>query len=184
MIGLQARRSLDRMLEHGLRNALEDPGTRAVDIAPCDGFNPGRGARLVLLMIASHGFRVVIAIAFPDTPPTHALLAALGRLPDAEDPAAAFHDAIAETGNMCCGTLNRELGRFHTHTGMSTPYVIDSGSAPHVAGLRHGYSRNLRIGIGGGTWLHASLTVDAHEPMDFDWAPEPSPETAGELELF
>ena len=184
MISQKARNSLDRMLEHGLRNALETASTPAVEIETCDRFEPGRQARLVLLMIASHGFRVVTAIAFPDTPRTRDFLSGLGRLSDTEDPATAFHDAIAETGNMCCGTLNRELGRFYQHTGMSTPHVIDSGSAPHLAGLRHGYGRTLRIAIGESTWLHASLPVDAHETMDFDWAPEAAPETAGELEFF
>lgn len=184
MIGPLARSSLDRMAEHGLRHALETASTQPVGIEACEQFDPGKKLPLVLLMIASHGFRVVMAISFPDAPQTRAFLSALGRMPDAEDPATAFLDAIAETGNMCCGTLNRELGRFYPHTGMSTPYVIDSGSAPHLAGLRHGYNRNFRIAIDETTWLHASLTVDAHEPMDFDWAAEASPETAGELEFF
>ncbi|MCZ2496820.1 hypothetical protein GN316_08635 [Xylophilus sp. Kf1] len=184
MIALRARTSLDRLLEHALRQALETADHPAVGIEPCDRFEPGAASRLVLLMIASHGFRMVLAIGFPDTPRIRDFMAALGRMPDGPAPDSAFGDAVAETGNMCCGALNRELGRFYPHTGMSTPHLVDAGSAPHLAGLRQAYGRNMRIDIGQAGWLHAALAVDAHEPMDFDWVAEVEPQSAGELELF
>ena len=37
----------------------------------------------------------------------------------------AFFDAIAERGNICCGILNRDLGHYFPHMGLSTPNILD-----------------------------------------------------------
>lgn len=184
MIGTQARASFERMVEAGLQNALRDASGEPVEVEACGPLQPEHASRMVLMLIASHEFRMVLALSFPRNRDTHAYLVRVGRMVENDDSEQAFRDAISETGNLCCGTVNREIGRFYRHTGMSTPQIIDSRSAPHVDTLSHHQLSHFRIGVGGGCCFHASLCIYAHEPMDFEWLPETEPETSGELEFF
>lgn len=74
--------------------------------------------------------------------------------------------AFGEYGNLCCGAMNRELGRYFAHTGMSTPYrprplpdFIDQLKAQHVAARR--------VTINGTLTLGARLCWCAYAPIDF-----------------
>lgn len=185
MIGANAQASLDRLLEMGLRTALEPAGGRALDIARGDPpAAAGPASSMVVLMIASHGFRIVTALHFPRTDAVRTHFARLGRMTAGDPSAQAFDDAISESANMCCGAINREIGRFFDYTGMSTPHIIDSRSGPHLDRLTHHHLRHYRIVADDGAVFHASLCAFAHTPMDFVWEPEAAPDTTGELELF
>ncbi|QHI97443.1 hypothetical protein GT347_05255 [Xylophilus rhododendri] len=183
MISTSARDSLDRMVSLGLQNALPAPPGATVQVEPVDSLVPPAGAYMVVLMLASHTFRLVIAMYLPRDRATRDYLEQVGRLTPGDESEQALRDSVCESANMCCGTVNREIGRFYQQTGMSTPHIIDSRSAGYVQGLAHQHLRHFRVELGG-TRVLATLCADARREMDFDWWPEAQPEVAGELEFF
>jgi hypothetical protein len=183
MISARARASLDRMVMHGLQHALPPVSGAPVVVEDADGVSPAAGSHMVVLMLASHTFRLVIVMYVCDDEATRSYLERVGRLTAGDASEQAFRDSISESGNMCCGAVNRELGKFYRHTGMSTPHIIDSRSAWYLDGMQHEHLRHFRVNVDGARF-EASLCASAHRDMDFDWEPEPEPETSGELELF
>lgn len=183
LISTRAKASLDRMMELGLRHGIAggDPGT---GIQPLGQIERGSGTRMVVLSIASYTFRIVTALHFDESEPMKAHMARIGqRAPQAmgqQD----FIDAVCESGNMCSGTLNRELGAFYNGLGLSTPQILDIQSLPHLDRLGAQHLQHFRVDAPDGLRLYASMCVRAHEPMDFDWKAEEQPVSAGELELF
>lgn len=184
VISARAKASLDRMMVLGLRHGIAggDPGS---DIRPVERIGCGAGSRMVVLSIASYTFRIVTALHFEESAPMKAHLARIGRrAPQAMGPQD-FIDAVCESGNMCSGTLNRELGRFYQGLGLSTPQILDIRSLPYLGQLGAQHLRHFRVAAPDSLCLHASMCVRAHEPMDFDWTAEQrQPASAGELELF
>lgn len=179
----RTRDSLDRMMALGLRQGIADSAT-AADIAPVDRLEPSRCTHMVVLSIASYTFRIVTALHFDESPTLKAHMARLGRKsPEAMTPQD-FIDAICESGNMCCGAINRELGAFYSGLGLSTPQILDIRSLPHFERLAAQHLRHFRIDLPSDLRLYASLCARAYEPMDFDWQAAEQPVSAGELELF
>lgn len=183
MISARARTSLDRMVVQGLQNALPAPPDSAVEILQVDNIAPPAGACMVVLMLTSHTFRVVITLYVPRTEAVRHYLEQVGRITAGDRSEQAFRDAISEGANMCCGSVNREIGRFYQQTGMSTPHIIDSRSAAFVEGLEHQHLQHFRVDLGGPS-VSATLCAHACREMDFEWEPEAQPEVSGELELF
>ena len=183
MISARAGASLDRMVALGLENALPAPPDRTVSVRQADAVAPPAGACMVVLMLTSHSFRVVIAMYVPRNEATRLYLEQVGRITAGDTSEQAFRDSVSEGANMCCGTVNREIGRFYPQTGMSTPHIIDSRSAAFVAGLEHQHLRHFTVDLGT-TSVGATVCAYASRPMDFEWIPEAQAEVSGELELF
>lgn len=183
----RTRGSLDRMMALGLKHGIAGD-TADADIAPAEA--PGHSsstrssARMVVLSIASYTFRIVTALHFDESAPLKEHMARLARKPPQAMSHQDFIDAICESGNMCCGTINRELGTFYNGLGLSTPQILDIRSLPHLERLGAQHLRHFRIDLSPQLRLHASLCVRAYETMDFDWHAEEQPVSAGELELF
>jgi hypothetical protein len=96
----------------------------------------------------------------------------------------AFLDALSESGNLACGTFNRDLGQVFTHLGMSTPAIVDSQCARHLGLLRHAHQRHYVIELNAQLQFHATLCVCPYTPLDFDLNPLVDLAEAGELEMF
>lgn len=93
-------------------------------------------------------------------------------------------DVFPEIANLCCGAMNRELGGYFTHLGMSTPYSLDRQCLPFIEVLKPAYLAQHRIVINGEVILHATLCLCAYAPVDFRYVAS-APETAsGTIELF
>lgn len=179
----RTRDSLNRMMELGLRHGIAGNAAEAV-IAPADQLDRRRSTRMAVLSIASYTFRIVTALHFDESEPLKTHMAQLGR----KSPQAMTHqdfiDAICESGNMCCGTINRELGAFYNGLGLSTPQILDIRSLPYFEQLGAQHLQHFCIDLPADLRLHASMCVRAYEPMDFDWHAEEQPVNSGELELF
>ncbi|MNV84217.1 hypothetical protein D3C71_1780760 [compost metagenome] len=134
-------------------------------------------------MIASHTFRLVMALHFPPAADTLGFMAAPSPA-DESGVVPSMCDHMSERGNMCCGMVNRELGQFFAHTGMSTPHIIDSRSAPFMASLPHEYATHWSVCLDGQLELQASLCLHTRAPMDFEWHAQEQAEVTGELEFF
>jgi hypothetical protein len=183
MISDRAAASLDRMMAHGLRNALPAPAGAEARLEPIDRAAPGGDASMVVMMLASHTFRLVMAMYAPRDRATRAYLERVGRITAGDASEQALRDSLSESANMCCGTVSREIGRFYPQTGMSTPHLIDSRSADYLERLEHHHLRSFRMEVGGAR-IQATLCAQARRTMDFDWEPEAQAEVSGELELF
>ncbi len=182
MISASARASLDRMFVHSLENTFSSScGARAV-VTQVAQSAPDPGAQMVVLMIASHTFRLVMALHFPQTGEALRVLAPESGGSDAGPHA--FRDQMSERGNMCCGMVNREIGRFFAHTGMSTPHIIDSRSGPFMTALPHAYATHWSVALDAQLQIHASLCMHNRAPMDFEWHADAQEEVTGELEFF
>lgn len=183
MISAAAGASLDRMFVHSLENSFCTPSGERPLVAPVARVGPEAGAQMVVLMIAAHTFRLVMALHFAPSADASALLAASDEAAETGT-AQALRDHMSERGNMCCGMVNRELGQFYAHTGMSTPHIIDSRSAPFMAALPHEHAAHWHVSLDGQLLLQASLCLHTRAPMDFEWHAQEQAEVTGELEFF
>ncbi len=179
----RTRGSLDRMMALGLRHGIAGDSAEA-DIAPAEALGRSPFNRMVVLSIASYTFRIVTALHFDESELLKEHMARLARKPSQSMSRQDFIDAICESGNMCCGTINRELGTFYNGLGLSTPQILDIRSLPHLERLGAQHLRHFRIDLSPQLRMHASLCVRAYETMDFDWHAEEQPMGTGELELF
>jgi len=93
-------------------------------------------------------------------------------------------ESFSEIGNLCCGAMNRELGKYFLHMGMSTPHQLESKSFQFLGELRPGYVSQFKIQINKSLLMHATLGLCAYAPIDFCVDKTAAPEATGELELF
>lgn len=92
-------------------------------------------------------------------------------------------DAISEKGNLCCGTMNRELLKSFGHLGMSTPYVLGRECMEFLKELRPGHIARFEIVINDTVRLHVTLCMCENANIDFV-VDESHEEETGALELF
>jgi hypothetical protein len=137
-----------------------------------------------LLTVSSYLFRALILIFFSLNRETKEHFAAINKTDAQSMSESDFLDVIGECGNICCGTLNRELARHFPHLGMSTPNVLDRNCASHLQELSASYIRHFKIDINNGLTLHASLCVCDFADIDFTVDMTQAEESNGELEMF
>lgn len=133
--------------------------------------------RLVALTVSSYFFRL-LTLFHIDTDPRTVDYFTRG------NPALALDEAFGEIGNLCCGAMNRELGRHYSHMGMSTPYTLDGRAFPFIRELRPDFVSQYTIRIAGTLSLHATVCLCAYAPIDFRVDRSEPAEASGELELF
>jgi hypothetical protein len=186
MISHAAKEGFDQLVRTGLRNGLVSADGQACRIEAADSLDKIKAKKVVILTVSSYLFRLITTIYFRDDAPTRAFFAPPGE--DGEPSALSeqeFLDRIAECGNLCCGTLNRDLGRYFPHVGMSTPNIIDKDCMRYVDLLEGSLLRHYTLALSPELSLHASLCVTAYGSVDFrvDAVPEEDLST-GELEFF
>lgn len=95
-----------------------------------------------------------------------------------------FFEVFSELGNLCCGAMNRDLGNYFPHLGMSTPYVLDSKCLPFLKELKPNYLSQHNIVINGSVNMHGTLCMCSYAPIDFRVDMSIAEEETGALELF
>ena len=185
MISARARDSFDLLLAQALSENLVAARGGRCQVEPLAGKGDLREAEFVILTISSYLFRAMVLFHFNDNAATRAHFARLvNTSPEAMD-RKAFEDAVAEFGNLCCGALNRELGRHFPHVGMSTPNLLEGSCILHLGALQAGYLRHYQVEVEGDTRFHATLCVCDYGDLDFRAERQRVVEAAvGELELF
>ncbi len=184
MISERAKKSLNDMVMQGMRSSLTGPDDIVEHLEPVAGIEPLTETEVVMLSVASYQFRLMILIYFSRDEATHAHFARMTRTDPAIFDAQALQDAVAESGNMCCGTFNRELGRAFPHIGMSTPNTINSRCAEHLSLLQYGHLQHFALQLQSGMCFRASLCVTEYQDLDFALEPPAQVESTGELEFF
>jgi len=179
MISEQARRGVNLIFTKAATNNLTVAPSDQIQIERLDGHGlvmPSE-KHIVVLSIASYVFRLLTIFHVDIDAATEAYFTRSGA-------AGAFGDCFGEIGNRCCGAMNRELGRYFQHLGMSTPAMLDAQCLPFLAELKPTYLDHQRIRINDTLTLHATLCLRAYAPIDFNVDHQAAPETTGELELF
>lgn len=184
MITDRARASLDRLMVASLKSGMPVAGA-SVDVTAFESVALIGEKKIVVLTVSSYLFRVMAILYFK---PDAATRAYFNRGADPDAPAlgdAAFHDRVAECGNVCCGALNRSLGAHFAHVGMSTPNIIDRDCMKYLDLLGCSLVRHYRVVLAGDLTVFASLCVASYGPIDFHVDPSADAQVdTGELELF
>jgi len=184
MITDRAKASFDRLLVSSLRSGMPVGGA-SVDVEPLKELGKIKEKKIVILTVSSYLFRAIAIMYFKPDAATRAYFnrnAEEGAPPLTDDE---FYDRVAECGNVCCGALNRDLGPFFPHVGMSTPNIIDKDCMQYVDLLGCGLVKHYGIVLNGGLTMYATLCVADYGLVDFNV--KPSADAAvdtGELELF
>lgn len=183
MITESAIKALDQMLEQGLKAALLADTTETLKLTPLDDVAQVTASRSVVLSVSSYEFRLVFMLHFTPDEATRTHFSRVNWMaPDAMD-AQIFTDSLNECGNVCCGTMNRDLARTFRHVGMSTPNTLDRQCLRFLSKLHGNHEKHFAIATPGGAAFFASLCITAYAPLDFQ-ADTQVDESSGELEMF
>ena len=184
MITDRAKASFDRLLISSLRSGMPVGGA-SVSVEPLKELGKIKEKKIVILTVSSYLFRAIAIIYFKPDAATRAYFnrnAEEGAPPLSDDE---FYDRISECGNVCCGALNRDLGPFFPHVGMSTPNIIDKDCMQYVDLLGCGLTKHYQIVLNGELTMYASLCVADYGLVDFHVDPAVEVEVdTGELEMF
>ncbi len=184
MITERAKASFDRLLVSSLRTGMPVGGA-SVSIEPIASLDKIKEKKIVILTVSSYLFRLMAILYFKPDAATRAYFnrnAAEGA-PELTDDE--FYDRVAECGNVCCGSLNRDLGKHFPHVGMSTPNIIDKDCMRYVDLLGCGLVKHYQVELEGGLTMYASLCVADYGLVDFHVDPIVEEDASiGELEMF
>ena len=184
MISNQAREGFDHLLTRALKVSMAAPDEDAPTLQTVDDLRYVDASTMVVLTVSSYLFRLMVMIHFTPNAATRAHIARVHRMAPETMSEQSFHDAIAECGNICCGILNRDLGAFFPHIGMSTPNMIDTKCASYLDILHCGHIRHFEMNIAGNALFHISLCVCDYADLDFVVDVNEAAADTGELELF
>ena len=184
MITERAKASFDRLLVSSLKSGMPVGGA-SVSVEPLKELGKIKEKKIVILTVASYLFRAMAILYFNPDAATRAYFnrnAEEGAPPLGDDE---FYDRISECGNVCVGALNRDLGPYFPHVGMSTPNIIDKDCMQYVGLLGCELVKHYKVVLGGELTMYASLCVADYGTVDFhvDPAVEVAVDT-GELEMF
>ena len=184
MITERARTSFDRLMQASLKSGLPANGG-GVTIEPMPSLDKIKEEKIVILTVSSYLFRLIAIIYFKPDAETRAYFdrsAAEGAPALSEEE---FLDRISECGNVCCGALNRDLGKHFPHVGMSTPNIIDKDCMRYVDLLGCGLVKHYRMRLDDGPTLYATLCLTDYGTVDFHVEQTAVEEVStGELEMF
>ena len=181
MITASSRASLDQIFTRSLRANLGKSSEDSVELLKL-AENPLAAPpekQVVVFTIASYHFRLIV-LFHVDT----------GKVAEQyfcpNDTTRSVTEVFGEIGNLCCGAINRELGKQFLHLGMSTPYVLDSQCTQYLTALKPDHVTQYRIDINGVAALHATLCLCQYAPLEFafDTTPATGSAPTGALELF
>lgn len=176
MISQAAKDSFEQIFMRAVRTRLAVDPAHACDIGEVLP-GSGAGAELVVLTIASIGFRIVILLQFEDDEATRGYYAG-------QSAQRTLREATMEVGNLCCGAVNQQLVEHFPDLGMSTPYALSSDCMGYLDELKPTYVAAYEIAIEYVVRLRATLCVCTSVPLDFVARGVDVEECAGELELF
>jgi hypothetical protein len=174
-----ARHAVDHLFTRAAMANLVMDAADAIEIEamPKAGIVETPEANIVVLTISSYLFRLLTVFHVdPD--------GAAGAYFRKGDSERSFVEAFGEVGNLCCGAMNRELGKHFMHMGMSTPNMLGRRCVTYLNELKPDYVSRYRIQINESVAMHATLCLCAYAPIDFRVDTSAALEETGGLELF
>ncbi len=184
MISTRAQKNFDQMLTLGIKASLGGSASDLCEVEPVATLKDITESHAVMITVASFLFRLSVLIYFsPDEATRRHFVGVEGDDPTTKDDQA-FFDAIRESCNVCCGSLNRELATVFPHVAMSTPNIIERECGSHLETLKGGYLQHFRATTGTGSQFYVTLCVRDYGTVDFEWTMPEETESSGELEMF
>jgi len=160
-------------------------GGAGVTVEPIAALDRIKEKKIVILTVSSYLFRLMAILYFNSDGATRAYFnrnAGEGAPALTDDE---FYDRVAECGNVCCGSLNRDLGKHFPHVGMSTPNILDRDCMRYVDLLGCGLMKHYKIDVESSLTMYASLCVADYGTVDFHVDPIAEDDVSvGELEMF
>lgn len=189
MISESAKSSIAWLFEEAIRdNSIADAGDHC-KIKYSKATTPQHHAdgHLVVLSIASYMFRIVALFNFKKNAATTKHLAKISRCADQDLRGQALDDAYAELVNMICGEVNRGLRTDFHHSGMSTPFALESSCAQYVSILTPTEVQFYEVTINDDVTYDLIVCICTSGSACLDFVVDRSSkekDTSGELELF
>lgn len=183
MISTSAKEGFNLLLTQALKDSLTPDGSHC-EVTLLDDDSGICESKMTVLTVSSYLFRIIVMFHFTPDDATFAHFARLNHASAEEMSEQECMDAIAERGNLCCGILNRELGAYFPHIGMSTPNVIDRQCAAYLSMLNCGHIQHFAVDTDQAPRLHVSLCISDYADIDFAVSEEAMGASTGELELF
>jgi len=184
MITTQARGGFEQLFKSAIRANLGAAPEDTFEIEEFSDTKKIKEKEVLILTISTYFFRVIAFFYFSVNDATKDHFARKNRLQEKGLDDGAFYDAFAEFGNICCGQLNRELGHYFPHLGMSTPNVLETECLGYMSSLNGKHVQHFKVVINDSITFYAALCVCNDDTIDFAVrAVEPDTST-GELELF
>jgi hypothetical protein len=184
MISTRATNSFDQMLMLGIKASMGDAASADCVVEVLADPEEIQETQVVMLTVASYVFRLLVMVYFSPDESTKAHFAGVTHVDPSDMTEQAFLDAIQERGNICCGTLNRELVRVFPHVGMSTPNIIERECVNYLRTLPGGHLQHFRAANGAGQNFYFGICVRDFADIDFVWEPAKDIVSAGEMEFF
>jgi hypothetical protein len=184
MISQRATDSFDQMLVLGIKASMGSASSEDCVIEVLPKPQDIQETQVVMLTVASYVFRLLVLVYFSPDEATKAHFADITHVDPSEMNEQAFLDVIRECGNICCGTLNRELVRVFPHVGMSTPNIIERECVSYLEALQGGHLQHFRATKTTGQNFYFGICVRDFANIDFEWAPAEEVVEAGEMEFF
>ncbi len=182
MISNSARDGFNHLLNQAIRSSISQD--EMCDMSVMGDLARIEGEKIVIFTIASLLFRATLIIYFKPDEHAKSFFARVNKISPAEMTEQTLVDAIAEYGNMCCGTLNRSLNQFFPNIGMSTPNFIDRRCSGFLNALDCSHIAHIQVNTNNDYRFHVSLGVSAYADLDFRVLPGQENDKVGELELF
>jgi len=184
MISTRALSSFDDMMIQGIKSGLVGRSDAVDQLTTLEALSEIEENKMVILTISSYKFRLIVLIYFKQCEETIAHFARMNGREAKDMTQQEFIDAICESGNMCCGTLNRELGRIYPHLGMSTPNIIDKKCSDYLSLLGVNHTHHFKLELNQNFTFYVSLAICEFDDIDFDPPVLSESESTGELEMF
>jgi len=178
MVSDRAKQAVEQIFVKAARESMALGPGNACEVRP---LSAGGGefpeGNLVVFTISSFLFRLLTIFHVQENPATVGYFVRDGAKQS-------FSEIFSEVGNLCCGTMNRDLLRIAPHLGMSTPYTLGSKCVRYLDELKPGHVARFAIIIDGAELLQATLCFCEYAPVDFALDAPAEEQETGALELF
>ncbi len=184
MISERAKDGFDYLLQDALRKNLAASSADVCSVETIEDASEMTEKEIVVMSISSYLFRIITFFYFTLNDTTKDQFAKIIKVQVTDLDARAFHDAIGEFGNMYCGSLNRDVGKYFPNVGLSTPNILEKNCAAYITSLDCGHIQHYRVTVNSSVTFHASLCICAYADLDFIVEKDAAGVSDGELEMF
>lgn len=184
MITTQAKSGFEELFKYAIKANLGASPEDTFTIEELSDIKKIKEKEVLVLTISTYFFRVITFFYFTANDATKDHFARKNGLQEKGMDDGVFYDAFAEFGNICAGHLNRELGHYFPHLGMSTPSFLETECLGYMKSLNGEHMQHLKISINDSITFYAAMCVCNDDTIDFSFKPIEPDSSTGELEFF
>ncbi len=190
MMSSNAVAAIRRLFEQSLReNCISGPNDECL-ISDSSGMAPFAERdqhQVVVLNISSYAFRIVALFEFNEDAETSAHLARISHREVRSLQRQDLLDAYSEFVNLICGKVNRDLGKVIFHSGLSTPFFLESTCAQYLSVLKPSNTHILDAVVNHKVHFRLTVCICAADDISIDFQVDQTAHeetTTGEMEMF